>query len=118
MQTLRHPYSSRITDQESEIMGRAKQKKPKAALGFQLNDTQKNINRIRKRMNRLDMEQEKVKMFTKYKLWTYMWVFLFPPYGMYRVWKKNSTFTYSERMIQTITCVTYTVVLINIFLTK
>lgn len=40
--------------------------------------------------------------FTKYKLLTYVFVFIFPPYGMYRVWKKDSCFVITEKVAQTL----------------
>ena len=56
----------------------------------ELTETQKNIIQIRKRMNRRSIEEEKFNGFTKKKMWTYLWIFLFTPYGIYRLFDNYS----------------------------
>lgn len=41
---------------------------------------------------------ERVKtVFSKWRFITYFWIVFLPPYGLYRVWSKESTFYKSER---------------------
>lgn len=59
---------------------------------------QANILRLRKKLNTPDPNA--VKPFTKYKNITYLFVVLFPPYALYRIWCKNSTFKTQEKIVQ------------------
>lgn len=58
------------------------------------------IRELRDELNKPDPDS--IHPFTKYKLLTYIFVFIFPPYGMYRVWKKNSGFVITEKVAQTL----------------
>ncbi len=39
--------------------------------------------------------------FTKWRVITYVCLILLPPYGLYRVWSKESTFVLPERVVWT-----------------
>lgn len=77
-----------------------------------LNDRQKNIVRMREELNKPDPHQ--VKAFTKYKIITYIFNVLFPPYALYRIWCQKSEFTQIERLAQSF--VATAVMVIFIFL--
>jgi len=79
-----------------------------------LSERQKNIVRLREKLNAPDPEE--VKVFTKYKIVTYIFNIVFPPYALYRIWGKKSPFNSNEKMIQTSVCVIYMVVLISMLL--
>lgn len=66
---------------------------------------------IRKRMNRRSLESESINSFSTYKIITYLFIFLFPPYGLYRLYSGKSEFVYQEKIVQTMVCTVYAVVL-------
>lgn len=70
-----------------------------------LTDRQKNIIRLRNKLNQPDPNE--IHVFTKYKIITYIFDILFPPYALYRIWKKNSPFNNTEKGIQTSVCIIY-----------
>ena len=78
-----------------------------------LTETQKNIIQIRKRMNRRSIEEEKFDGFTKAKTWTYLWIFLFTPYGEYRLFDKKNEFLYQQKVAWLIVSVVYVIYLIK-----
>lgn len=82
----------------------------------ELTDTQKNIIQIRKRMNRRAIEEEKFNGFTKAKLWTYLWIFLFPPYGIYRLFDRKNEFLYQQKVVWVIVALVYVICIINQFI--
>ncbi|MEG0593066.1 MAG: hypothetical protein RR512_07100 [Coprobacillus sp.] len=77
-----------------------------------LSDRQKNIIRLREKLNQPDPNA--IHVFTRYKVMTYVFNILFPPYSLYRIWCKKSPFNTNERIIQTGVCVVYMAVLITI----
>ena len=74
-----------------------------------LTDRQKNIVRLREKLNAPDHNE--VHVFTKYKIITYIFDIVFPPYALYRIWKKDSPFNTQEKGIQTAVCIIYMIVL-------
>ena len=52
--------------------------------------------------------------FTLYKIITYIFNILFPPYALYRIWNKNSEFNKNEKGIQTAVCIIYMIVLFTL----
>ena len=82
----------------------------------ELTDRQKNIAQIRKRMNRRSIEEEKFNGFTKAKLWTYLWIFLFPPYGIYRLFDQKNEFLYQQKTIWVIVAIVYIVYIVKQFI--
>lgn len=78
-----------------------------------LTETQKNIIQIRKRMNRRSIEEEKFDGFTKEKTWTYLWIFLFTPYGVYRLFDKKNEFLYQQKIAWLIVSIVYVIYLIK-----
>ena len=79
----------------------------------ELTDVQKSILATRKRMNRRELEADRIEPFSKYKTITYIFLFLFPPYALYRIWKQDSPFRYGEKLFYSFVCVMYLVALIN-----
>lgn len=63
-----------------------------------LNERQKHIIELRNELNKPDLHQ--VKTFTRYKIITYVFNVLFPPYSLYRIWCKKSEFTQIEKYAQ------------------
>lgn len=76
----------------------------------ELTERQKNIARLRKELN--TPKENDVKVFTRYKIITYIFNILCPPYSLYRIWKKDSTFNNNEKFIQTMVCVIYMIFLV------
>lgn len=72
---------------------------------------QKKVRDLRKRINRRDLEAEKINYYTPYKNWTYAWIFLFPPYGWYRLWNKNTEFRRQEQLLLMMVSVVYVIAL-------
>lgn len=54
--------------------------------------------------------------FTKWRMVTYAWVVFFAPYGLYRIWSKESTFTRSERAMWTFMIIVYVVYFFRLIL--
>lgn len=79
-----------------------------------LTDRQKNIVRLREKMNAPDPNA--VRPFTKYKIITYIFNIVFTPYALYRIWNKKSEFNSSEKGIQTAVCIIYVIVLISLIM--
>ncbi|MCI5774459.1 MAG: hypothetical protein MR210_07860 [Erysipelotrichaceae bacterium] len=88
-------------------MGRERNRKKNKENKIELTETQKNIIKIRKRMNRRDLEEEKFNGFAPEKVWTYLWIFLFPPYGIYRLFDKKNNFLKQQKIIWCIVSVVY-----------
>ena len=63
-----------------------------------LTDRQKHIIELRTHLNQPDPHQ--VKAFTPYKIITYIFNVLFPPYAIYRIWSHKSEFTHIEKLAQ------------------
>ncbi|MFV0394875.1 MAG: hypothetical protein ACK5LC_10850 [Coprobacillaceae bacterium] len=77
-----------------------------------LTKRQRNIIRLKQELN--TKRKSDITPFTKYKILTYMFIFLCPPYAMYRVWKKKSTFVITEKVAQTMVCIVYVVSLLQL----
>ena len=54
--------------------------------------------------------------FTKWRVITYVCLILLPPYGLYRVWSKESTFVLPERVVWTFMIIGYLVQLSRLML--
>ena len=80
---------------------------------IELSKEQKSIVATRKRINRRELESEKVDPFSKYKTITYIFIFLFTPYGLYRIWNKDSTFKYGEKLVYTMIAIIYFITIVN-----
>lgn len=74
-----------------------------------LTKRQDNIIRLRNKLN--EKNPNAIKPFTTYKVITYVFDIVFPPYALYRIWCKKSTFTSPEKMVQSAVCVLYMIVL-------
>ncbi len=44
---------------------------------------------------------------TRWRLWTYVAVIFLPPYGLYRIWSKESNFYESEKYVWTFMVLAY-----------
>ena len=62
------------------------------------------------------IEEEKFNGFTKKKMWTYLWIFLFTPYGIYRLFDENNEFLYQQKVIWLIVGIVYIICMINQFI--
>ncbi len=60
-----------------------------------------------------DMDRLRL-ILSKWRIFTYIWVVLFPPYGLYRVWSKRSNFTQAEKYLWSFVVVVYVASLIYI----
>ncbi len=54
--------------------------------------------------------------FTKWRMITYVCIICLPPYGLYRIWSKESTFTLPERTVWTFIIIVYVMQLSRAFL--
>ncbi|MCD8221228.1 MAG: hypothetical protein LUD07_03345 [Clostridiales bacterium] len=48
-------------------------------------------------------------VFSKWRFITYFWIVFLPPYGLYRVWSKETTFYKSEKYCWTFMIIVYMV---------
>lgn len=62
-----------------------------------MTEQQMRIQKMRDELNAPDPNDPHV--FTKYKLLTYPFDVLFPPYALYRIWCKKSEFNQNEKMV-------------------
>ncbi|WP_394523407.1 hypothetical protein [Lacrimispora sp. JR3] len=53
--------------------------------------------RIETRIQETGMED----VFSRERMLSYLWIIFFPPYGLYRVWNKASSFRRSEKWVWT-----------------
>lgn len=79
-----------------------------------LTTRQKHIVELREKLNAPDPEA--IHVFTKYKLITYVFNIFFSPYALYRIWCKKSEFNSNEKMIQTMVCIIYVIILVKLLL--
>ena len=70
-----------------------------------------NILKMKEQLHKPDPNA--IKPFEKYKVLTYLFNLIFPPYALYRIWKKESPFCITERVGQTMICVVYMLALIS-----
>lgn len=75
-----------------------------------LDESQRHIVELREKLNKPDPHQ--VKAFTTYKIITYIFNVLFPPYALYRIWCQKSEFTQIEKTAQSIVAITILVMFI------
>ena len=68
-----------------------------------MTEQQVRIQKMRDELNAPDPNDPHV--FTRYKMLTYPFDVLFPPYALYRIWCKKSEFNRTEKMVQTALCV-------------
>lgn len=80
----------------------------------ELTERQQNIARLRAKLNQKDPNA--IKVFTKYKIITYIFNIVFPPYSLYRILKKDSPFSMNEKIVQAGLCVGYMVILLTILI--
>lgn len=88
-------------------MGKAKRNKSQSKNNEPLTERQENIVKLRKRINRREMEEEKTPAFTKQRLISYVWLFAFTPYGLFRIWQKDSGFKQQEKIVYTMIGIVY-----------
>jgi hypothetical protein len=81
---------------------------------YHITKRQANILRLRKKLNTPDPHATKV--FTRYKIITYICVIFLPPYALYRLWSKNTTFNRQEQIVQTMVLALYVYILIKTIL--
>ncbi len=66
-------------------------------------EQQLRIRKMREELNAPDPNDPHV--FTRYKKITYLFVVLFQPYALYRIWCRRSEFNQREKLVQTALCV-------------
>ena len=66
-------------------------------------EQQLRIQKMRDELNAPDPNDPHV--FTRYKVLTYPFDVLFPPYALYRIWCKKSEFNKTEKIVQSALCV-------------
>lgn len=78
-----------------------KDKKAAKAEAVERNKKLKEKLRTMRREREAQKERSVMEGFTKWRLITYAWVIFLPPYGLYRIWSKESTFMRSEKVMWT-----------------
>lgn len=63
--------------------------------------------KLKKELEAMPRQRSVLDAFTKWRLATYAWVIFLPPYGLYRIWSKESTFVYSEKVVWTFMIIVY-----------
>ncbi|MEG0276913.1 MAG: hypothetical protein RR630_07780 [Coprobacillus sp.] len=77
----------------------------------ELSMRQINILKMKEQLNKPDPNA--IKPFQKYKIMTYIFNILFPPYALYRIWKKDSPFCITEQVGQSMVCIIYMFTIIS-----
>lgn len=62
-------------------------------------------------------ERQMQDVLSKARIITYIWIILFPPYGLYRVWGGESTFRRSEKWVWTLIAAVYLIVFFGLIIT-
>ena len=57
--------------------------------------------KLKKQLETMLRQTNIMEKFSKWRLVTYAWIVFLPPYGLYRVWSKESTFTFPEKAVWT-----------------
>lgn len=55
-------------------------------------------------------------LFTKERIFTYIWIIFFPPFGLYRVWNGKSTFRRSEKWVWTMVVIVYLIYFVKLII--
>jgi len=63
--------------------------------------------KLKKELEAMPVQRTVMDAFTKWRLATYAWVVFLPPYGLYRIWSKESTFVRSEKVVWTFMIIVY-----------
>lgn len=63
--------------------------------------------KLKKELAAMPRQRSVLEAFTKWRLATYAWIVFLPPYGLYRVWSKESTFVRSEKVVWTFMIIVY-----------
>lgn len=85
----------------------SKKKKSLSEQQGQSTDLKERNRQLREELAAMPQPRGVLEGFTKWRMVTYVWLILFPPYGLYRVWSKESTFTRSERVVWTFMMIVY-----------
>lgn len=63
--------------------------------------------KLKKELEAMPAQRSVLEAFTKWRLATYAWIVFLPPYGLYRIWSKESTFVRSEKVVWTFMIIVY-----------
>lgn len=63
--------------------------------------------KLKKELAAMPRQRSVLDAFTKWRMATYAWIVFLPPYGLYRVWSKESTFVRSEKVVWTFMIIVY-----------
>ena len=55
-------------------------------------------------------------VFSRSRIISYLWLIFFPPYGLYRVWNKASSFRRSEKWVWTMMVVIYLITFLKLII--
>lgn len=69
---------------------------------------------MREELNKPDPNA--IRPFEKYKLITYVFNIILPPYALYRIWKTDSPFCITEQVGQTMVCIIYMLALFSLII--
>ena len=62
---------------------------------------------LKKELEAMPRQSTVMEKLTKWRIATYAWIVFLPPYGLYRVWSKESTFVRSEKVVWTFMIIVY-----------
>lgn len=63
--------------------------------------------RLKEELQTMQQQRNVMEVFTKWRMITYAWIIFLPPYGLYRIWSKESTFVRSEKVMWTFMIIVY-----------
>lgn len=63
--------------------------------------------RLKEELQTMQQQRNVMEVFTKWRMITYAWIIFLPPYGLYRIWCKESTFVRSEKVMWTFMIIVY-----------
>ena len=84
-----------------------RKKKSSAEKSEQRSELSERNEKLKKELAAMPRQRSVLEAFTKWRLATYAWVIFLPPYGLYRIWSKESTFVRSEKIVWTFMIIVY-----------
>lgn len=71
---------------------------------------------LKKQLAAAPRQRSVLEGFTKWRMITYVCIILLPPYGLYRVWSKESTFVFPEKVVWTFVTIVFVLQLSRLIL--
>lgn len=89
------------------MSSKVSRRKSRAEKEEQKSELSQRNEQLKKELSAMSGTRTVMDVFTKWRIATYAWVVFLPPYGLYRIWSKESDFVRSERVVWTFMIIVY-----------